>query len=400
MFSDNVKNLMQFIPEGYEDLKKVGEEMDSNFERSHRIYSSNSLDVDRSMDAFEVNSRAFENLDLDLQDKIEASLDTYGLILNGGGGKGAYQIGAIKALAEISDLKFGAVAGTSVGALNAALFAAGSYEKAYDIWTQIDPEDVLTPKEMTDSQLDQINQAQGSIDPRFSEEQIKDFIISEILGKHTKFSRNGLKKIIRDSNISSNLGMDKLLCSITCFDCKDYRPKNFLLNKLTPEDIEDGLLASSCMPFVYDPVRFMDGDYYDGGYPFFGNNLPLSPLYNIGFRNFIVIHLASRNECKKDINMIRLNRKNLKESFYNGAKYIHIFPSWDLGDLFDGTLNFHREYASELIKRGYDEVKIQTPKIKEDIKKTGFDGYNDQFSEMHCLDGQYFKSYDDLLDSL
>lgn len=63
--------------------------MDSNFERSHRIYSSNSLDVDRSMDAFEVNSRAFENLDLDLQDKIEASLDTYGLILNGGGGKGA-----------------------------------------------------------------------------------------------------------------------------------------------------------------------------------------------------------------------------------------------------------------------------------------------------------------------
>ncbi len=44
----------------------------------------------------------------------------YGLVLDGGGARGAYQIGAWTALAE-AGMKFSAVAGTSVGALNGAL---------------------------------------------------------------------------------------------------------------------------------------------------------------------------------------------------------------------------------------------------------------------------------------
>jgi len=44
----------------------------------------------------------------------------YGLALEGGGARGAYQIGAWKALKE-AGVKINAVAGTSVGALNGAL---------------------------------------------------------------------------------------------------------------------------------------------------------------------------------------------------------------------------------------------------------------------------------------
>ena len=44
----------------------------------------------------------------------------YSLVLEGGGAKGAYQIGAWKALKE-AGVKINAVAGTSVGALNGAL---------------------------------------------------------------------------------------------------------------------------------------------------------------------------------------------------------------------------------------------------------------------------------------
>ena len=46
----------------------------------------------------------------------------YGIVLDGGGARGAYQIGAWKALKE-AGVKVNAVAGTSVGALNGALFA-------------------------------------------------------------------------------------------------------------------------------------------------------------------------------------------------------------------------------------------------------------------------------------
>ena len=45
----------------------------------------------------------------------------YGLVLEGGGARGAYQIGAWKALVE-AGVKINAVAGTSVGALNGALY--------------------------------------------------------------------------------------------------------------------------------------------------------------------------------------------------------------------------------------------------------------------------------------
>ena len=44
----------------------------------------------------------------------------YGLVLEGGGGKGAYHIGAVRALLEMG-IEFGAVAGVSVGALNGAM---------------------------------------------------------------------------------------------------------------------------------------------------------------------------------------------------------------------------------------------------------------------------------------
>ena len=55
----------------------------------------------------------------------------YGLVLEGGGAKGAYQIGAWKALKE-AGVKINAVAGTSVGALNGALICMDELELAQD----------------------------------------------------------------------------------------------------------------------------------------------------------------------------------------------------------------------------------------------------------------------------
>lgn len=57
-----------------------------------------------------------------------------GLVLSGGGAKGAYQIGCWRALKEIGITDYSALAGTSVGALNAALISQSKYEAAYNIW--------------------------------------------------------------------------------------------------------------------------------------------------------------------------------------------------------------------------------------------------------------------------
>ena len=60
----------------------------------------------------------------------------YGLVLDGGGARGAYQIGAWTALEE-AGVKVCAVAGTSVGALNGALICMDSVENAQKVWAEM-----------------------------------------------------------------------------------------------------------------------------------------------------------------------------------------------------------------------------------------------------------------------
>ena len=55
------------------------------------------------------------------------------LVLGGGGAKGAYEIGAIEALAELG-IQAGSVYGTSIGALNAAMLAQGDLDAAVSLW--------------------------------------------------------------------------------------------------------------------------------------------------------------------------------------------------------------------------------------------------------------------------
>ena len=67
-----------------------------------------------------------------------------GLVLSGGGGKGAYQVGVLKVLQEqglLDDVT--AIAGASIGAVNAMLFAMGDIKIMYDAWKEIDMDTVF-----------------------------------------------------------------------------------------------------------------------------------------------------------------------------------------------------------------------------------------------------------------
>src|SRR6056297_2139164 len=66
----------------------------------------------------------------------------YGIVFTGGGTKGCYEIGAWKAFNELG-LKVKAVAGTSIGAINGALYIQGDYDSAYKKWININVKDYL-----------------------------------------------------------------------------------------------------------------------------------------------------------------------------------------------------------------------------------------------------------------
>ena len=81
-----------------------------------------------------------------------AATKRHAIVLTGGGARGAYQVGVLKALAELSDkkeVKFPVITGVSVGAINAAALAsnfddfvhsAGLIEK---FWRQLRTRDVI-----------------------------------------------------------------------------------------------------------------------------------------------------------------------------------------------------------------------------------------------------------------
>ena len=216
----------------------------------------------------------------------------YGLVFCGGGGRGSYQIGVWKALAELgiaSQVK--AVSGTSVGALNAALFASKSPDVAEKIWTSLKQEDITDPRELADSikKIASGAVADVALSALFPAYYITilprtAFTASRIasIKKDGLFSQDGLKRIIKSNYVE--VGVRK--SSTLCFACRikhdsTTREREYvLLNELKSEnEIVEALSDSSCIPFFFREQERGGMRYEDGGW-IGGDNCPIEPLYN------------------------------------------------------------------------------------------------------------------------
>lgn len=249
-----------------------------------------------------------------------------GLVLAGGGGKGAYQIGVWKYLRKIGlDSAFSVLSGTSVGALNAVLFANGDIELAERIWT-----------EQIDSRILSDNTT------RIFEGENLDFgtILGNILCNGL-FSRDGLCEIISREIDLGFLSSCKKHVYATCTRLPDVTGIPFLLNSLKKETCVQALLATSAIPGVFKPERVEDCLYYDGGLiP--ENNIPVLPVEEERCTHVLIVPLNRDSE---------VNLYSMAESDVTVIR-----PSADLGDLLCGTLNFTPEKARSLIALGYSDA--------------------------------------------
>ena len=252
-----------------------------------------------------------------------------GLVFAGGGGKGAYQVGVWKAIKEYElDQRITAISGTSVGALNGVLFATSSVDRARDVWLNISPDKILS--------LDftsWLQKFQGNVID------IPQSIVELFAGRGV-FSRKGLTEIIQQSVHLSLINTRSIPVYATAYDARKRQPHYFLLNRLSDDEKLRALLASSALPFVFDPVKINNQTYWDGGLT---DNTPVTPLYDMGCSTILVVHL---------------NRTTvIDESKYSNAKIIEIFPKDSLGELFDGTLDFSPTNAQIRIGQGYRDAK-------------------------------------------
>lgn len=243
----------------------------------------------------------------------EAAGNSVGLVLAGGGGKGAYQVGVLKALKEnglLDDVT--AISGASIGAVNAMLYAMDDIDIMYRAWDDIDFQTVF------DVDLEMLFDSKPYF---FRDEMLK------LVDKYIDFEKliHGKYKIYNSiCRLQDNpypQGRANIITDI--LNSRDLTPEYRRLNDYTEETIKKILLASTALPLIYEAVEIDGGYYRDGG---ICDNEPVKPLYDAGIRKFIIIGMAYG--------------KVKDTSQWRDAEFITIYPSHDLGDLLRGTLNF------------------------------------------------------------
>lgn len=170
-----------------------------------------------------------------------------GLVLGGGGAKGAATIGVLKVI-EQSGVKIDYIAGTSIGAIIGALYAAGyTSDELIDMFANLQWLDLLKANKI--------------------EEKFKNLLADKGV---TNF--NDLKIPFRCVASNINTGKDEVFA-----------------NGL----VATAMRASMSIPPIYKPVEYNNEKYVDGG---FLNNLPVDVAKSMGADVVIVIDLQQPKE--------------------------------------------------------------------------------------------------------
>lgn len=265
-----------------------------------------------------------------------------GLALEGGGAKGSYEIGAYVALKELG-YKFNAVAGTSIGSLNAALIAQKNIKLAKNLWLNADSEMIGINKKIVElSKNFKLNK--DNIKLSFNE--INKLIKNK--GLDVTNYRNVLNNYINEDYIrKSNINYGLVTVRL-----KDLKPLELTIDEIEKGKLPDYIMASSYLP-VFKMEKIIDNSYYlDGGV---SNNLPISLLERMGCNKVIAIR----------INGVGVNKKKL----ISKTEVIELAPTKDTGPVifFDNK----------------------------DIKNNYYMGYYDTLLYFNKLDGYkyYFKKF-------
>ena len=246
-----------------------------------------------------------------------------GLVLAGGGGKGAYQIGAWQALREYGlDKEIGAVSGTSIGALNGAMFVQGNYKTAVDIWESIDTKKVLV------------------LDKKKHLSLLKKFDLQGLISDGV-FSHNSLSSTLDQHADLEKISQSGIEFYATSCRLPDFKTTYFHVNGTEPEKIKKMLMASAAIPVLFDTIKIDGKHYVDGGVV---DNVPIKPLYEAGYRRFIVVRLDDFRQ---------INRKKYKD-----ADIIEISPNQDWDDMIKGVLDFSPAGIRKRRQAGHQDMSL------------------------------------------
>lgn len=293
----------------------------------------------------------------------QSESEPIGLVLSGGGAKGAFQAGVWKAMCEkgIAE-RVRVISGTSVGAINGVAIALlRDWSRVRDLWFN-HVQDILSPN------FDVVNPVK-----------VIPLITNAVCGApfpfQGVFSRPCLVALMEKvvSRCVSETGIDVYATALACrgnvlqmFDSRGYRVRRFHLNdERSPGRIRQMLLASSAIPWGFDPVDIDGVRYVDGSFVG-GDNVPIAPI------------LENHPEIKT-IYVVRCNSRQI-EPFAGFSsperRIVEICPRQTLPGILDGLdsvvgglglldgstfkslsgdLSFDADYARTYFEAGYSD---------------------------------------------
>lgn len=248
---------------------------------------------------------------------------TYAIALEGGGARGAYQVGVWKALDE-AGIRYDAVAGSSVGALNGAMMTMHRLAEAEALWKNMRFSQVMNVDDDTMKKLFELRL--GEIDFRDLARKARSI-----------FKGGGLDITPLKELLSENVDEDALRNSdveffIATFCLSDMKELYLRARDIEPGAISDMLLASAYYPaFRNEPLggkRYIDGGVHDV--------LPIKPLIDHGCTDILAIRVFGLGVEKKI-------------EIPENVTVTTIAPNQKLGPM----LNFDGELSREQFTLGY-----------------------------------------------
>lgn len=226
-----------------------------------------------------------------------------GLVLSGGGVRGAYEAGVLAGIAEALELApespppYSIYAGTSVGAVNASHLVAGSHRGDLCIddlvatWKGLDVErymrlrpwaPFLAREKAVDGANGQRWRGRSVFDPRALEALVRRGVDWELVRKNLD---RGHAQALLVTALDVDTGQTCIFADLGRGG--HYRRSPKPRRRLQPTQMgSDHVLASSAIPFLY-PIRRIEGrNYCDGGLRF---NTPIAPAIRAGANKLVVI---------------------------------------------------------------------------------------------------------------
>ena len=253
----------------------------------------------------------------------QAATKTLSLALQGGGAHGAFTWGVLDRLLEDERINFEGVVATSAGAMNAAVLAYGLVEGGREgarkalanFWRRVSHAAALSPLQPT-----VIDRLMGNRSLENSMPYLMFDMMTRLLSPYqfNPFSLNPLRDVLEKA---VDFGVFKetrcrLKLNLCATNVRTGKIKVFSNTEITP----DAVMASACLPFMFQAVEIDGEAYWDGGY--MGNPAIFPLIYGCESPDVLVVHInpmkrpdvpTTANEILNRINEISFNSSLMRE---------------------------------------------------------------------------------------